>query len=55
MTIRSLLEYVGAVERGQRIFVEGREVDKPKIRDRAIRRVRRLRDRLYDWIIKEWT
>jgi hypothetical protein len=29
MTIRSLLEHVGAVRPGQRIYVDGREVDPP--------------------------
>lgn len=52
MTIRSLLEHVGAVKRGQRIFVNGREVDRPGILDRAVFRLRRIRDRLYEWTLK---
>lgn len=34
MTVRSLLEHVGAVEPGQRIWVDGREVDRPSRADR---------------------
>lgn len=53
VTIRSLLEHVGAVERGQRITVNGREVDRPPVLDRLVFRLRRLRDWIYELMIKD--
>lgn len=53
MTIRSLLEYVGAIERGQKITINGREVDRPVLLDRLVRHARKLRDGVYDLMIKD--
>jgi hypothetical protein len=53
VSIRSLLEHVGAIERGQKITVEGREVDRPPVLDRAVFRIRRIRDRAYELMIKD--
>jgi repressor of nif and glnA expression len=53
MTIRSLLEHVGAIERGQRIFVGDKEVDRPSWFDRLHFRISKIRDRMYEWMIKE--
>jgi hypothetical protein len=53
MTIRSLLEYVGAVERGQKITVNGREIDRPGALDRITFRVRKIRNRFYEFMIRD--
>lgn len=53
VTIRSLLEHIGAIERGQKITVNGREVDRPPVLDRLVFRLRRLRDRIYELMIKD--